>query len=355
MPVQLESTARNATIAVRAGRALAVSGNLPAAARAWLVENYGANDASIGLVERASVLTTSSSIEPADAYATALADAVVRRSVLGRIEGIAPFYRVAFNDPVMRASDSGIGFWIAEAMTVPAIEDIDPFVVSRIPVTKIGALVVFSAEFVKQTGPRTDAVIRRCVENALIRRLDASLFDGAAGDASRPPSLVDSTSTIPGTGNAAEDIGAALSTLPDEYADQLVLVVSPWSVPALIASGAADASTLNARTGGLLFGFPCVVSTSTKPGDVGWIVPPLVLLSESGAYVSASDVAVVTVNNGDSIEIHSCFQEDLTSIRGVLYVGWRKLAPDACGMVSDVVPATIRPVASKVKRTPASA
>ncbi|MGF6482091.1 phage major capsid protein [Paraburkholderia sp. JPY419] len=357
MPVSIEASytaSGNALAVIRAGRALAVSGNAPAAARAWLVEQYGANDPAIALVERASVLTTSAAIEPPDSFARALADVVLRRSVVGRIEGIAPFTRVGFEDATMRASDEAVGFWIAEAMPVPALQGVDPFVVNQIPVTKIGGLVTFSAEFVKHAGPRADAIIRRCVENALIRRLDASLFDGAGGDASRPPSLVDAASTIPGSGNAGEDVAAALSTLPEEYGAELVLIVSPWTTPALNASGAADASTLNARTGGLLFGFPCVTSTAVPPGAVAWVVPSLVLLSEAGAFVGASDAAVIAADDGDGgIELHSCFQENLTSVRGVLYIGWRKCEPAAAGMVSDVVPAAIRPVA-KTKRTPSA-
>ncbi|MGF6481935.1 hypothetical protein [Paraburkholderia sp. JPY419] len=340
---------RAATVAVRAGRALAVCQNDPASARAWLAAQSGANDPAIAIVSRAASVITTGVIEPPDDYARALADAVIRRSALGRIEAIAPFYRVEFNEPLMRASDDATGFWIQEGMEIPALEGIDAFVISRIPVTKIGALTVFSDEFVQRAGPRTDAVIRRCVENALIRRLDASLLDGQTGDASRPPSLIDSTTS--GTGNAAEDLGAAFSTLPEEYGDALVLVVSPWSVPALIGSGAADAATLNARTGGLLSGFPCVVSAAVPPGAVAWIVPPLIQLADYGVTVGTSTAPVVRVDTGDEIELHSCWQENLATVRGMFHVGWRKLEPAAAGMIVNALPATIRPLAPKAKRT----
>lgn len=346
-----EST-RAATVAVRAGRALAIARNDVEAARAWITAQGGANDPALALVTRAASVITTGAIEPPDDYSRALADVVIRRSALGAIEAVAGFTRVEFNAPFMRASDTGVAFWVAEDTLIPALEGVAPFAITRLPITKIASLVAFSSEFVTRAGPRTDAVIRRCVENALIRRLDASLFDGQPGDASRPPSLIDST--IPGTGNAAGDVAAALATLPDSYGGSLMLVISPWSVPALIASGAADASTLNARTGGLLFGWPCVVSTAVPVGAVAWIVPPLVQLADYGVTVGGSDAATVTVDSGDGPELHSCWQENLTCVRGVFYVGWKKLEPAAAGMIVDVVPATIRPLASKPKRAGAA-
>ncbi|MGF6445361.1 hypothetical protein [Paraburkholderia youngii] len=348
MPVSLES-AHAATVAVRAGRALAVAQSSPEGARAWLTAQSGANDPAIALVDRAATVITTGTIVPPDSHARALAESTLRRSVLGRIETVQAFTRVEFHDPLMRASDDASGFWIAEGMEIPALEGIDPFVITRVPVTKIGGLVVFSAEFLKRAGPRTDAVIRRCVENALVRRLDASLFDGQAGDTSRPPSLVDSPT--PGTGEPAQDLGTALSALPDTYGDQLVLVVSPWSVAALIASGMADSASLNARTGGLLAGFACVTSVAVPPGAIAWIVPPLIHLADYGVTVGTSTAPVVRVDTGDGVELHSCWQEDLSCVRGVFYVGWRKLEPAAAGMITDAVPATIRPLAPKAKRT----
>ncbi|MCC8400951.1 hypothetical protein LJ655_03425 [Paraburkholderia sp. MMS20-SJTN17] len=336
---------------MRAGRALAISGNDPQAARAWVAAQYGSNDPALALIGRAAMIGTGS-IEPPDEYGAALAAATIRRSVLGRIEAVSAFARVNFNEPLMRASDTAVGFWVEENMETPMLEGVDPFAITRLPVTKLGGLAVFSTEFVRQAGPRADSVIQRCMENSLIRRLDVSLFDGQAGDPSRPPSLIDST--IAGTGNAGEDIGAALSTLPEEFGEQIVLVVSPWSVPALIASGVADSSTLNARTGGVLLGFPCITSTAVPVSSIAWLAPALIQLADAGVIVGASEASIVRVDTGDGVELHSCWQENLTAMRAVLYVGWRKLEPAAAGMVTDVVPATIRPRAPKAKRPTAA-
>lgn len=350
MPPVSSDSNRAAAVVARAARALCIA-QTPTNARAWLAAQYGANDSSIGLVERAAVLDTDS-IEPPNEYARALADVVIARSALGKIEGVTAFSRVGFSDPVMRASDDAIGFWVSENMEIPPLVGIDPFTVMRIPVTKIGALAIFSKELIERGGPRIDAVISCSTQNALVRRLNASLFDGLPGDPSRPPSLIDAP--IPGTGNPAEDVASALSTLPDAYGDTIVLVVSPWSVPALLASGAADPSTLNARVGGLLLGFPCVTSTAVPPGAVAWCVPPLIQLAEAGVILGASDAPVVrtvtTEPDSDSgaevevVQLHSCWQEGLSCIRGILYIGWRKTAPAAAGLITDAVPATITPV-----------
>lgn len=348
MPLPLTEANRVANVSARAARALVVAQYSADTARAWLAAHYGANDAAIACVARAGDVLTTGSIEPPDETGRLIAEAVLRRSVIGKIEGVAEFTRTEFNEPIMRASDTAVGFWVAENTIIPPLDGIDPLTVTRLPVTKIAALVVFAVEFMRRVGPATDSTIRRCVESSLVRRLDASLFDGQPGDASRPPSLIDST--IPGTGNAAEDVGTALSTLPEEYGDSLVLVISPWSVPALLASGAADASTLNGRTGGLLLGWPAVVSTAIPPGAIAWIIPSLIQLANYGVSIGTSEEAIVTVDSGDGPEPHSCWQENLSTVRGVFYVGWRKLEPAAAGMIVDAIPATIRPLASQSKR-----
>jgi hypothetical protein len=326
---------------IRAARALAAGQGDPTAARAWISKSFGPNDASLEHVQRAFLGT--GDVEPAGESARALANLVIEHSLIGRIEGVAQFQRVEFLWPLMTASDAAVADWVAEATPIPPLESgIAPFDIYRLEPRKIGALAVVSAELIRIAAPGIDRMIQRVIVNALTRKLNQSLFDGLAGDASRPASLVDHT--IEGTGNPAQDISDALSTLPDSYADRIVLIAHPLDVPALLAARLAEPSTLNARQGGLLLGFPAVVSTAIPLHGIAWIVPDLILLASDGVQVGTSDQSTVAVSDGDDgVQLVSAWQENLSLLRAIHAVSWKKLEPAAAGLITDVVAPPVPP------------
>ncbi len=255
-------------------------------------------------------------------------------TLVGKLQGLR---RIPANVRVCTVTDGTTAFWVGEAMARPisrlALEG------TALKPRTAAAMTVVSQELISSADVFAEAQFRMDLAAAAAELVDVAFIHPDADGTVGPESITHGLATIPGTGDLAADLGAAVAAFGGN------LLTASWIMaPALavrIALRSQLGADLNVR-GGSLLGLPAVTSQSVPDG--------LLVLADAGGIqhvdegielrISASaDIEMSDAPTGDSqAPTASTGSVNMFQTGSVAYllsrqVNWRTLRPDGVVLV----------------------
>lgn len=319
---------------VQVARAIALNrGNLMGA-RAYLAQRHGPHSEVVEFVSRG-ITDTTVIDNPDDAALRALGSdfvgLVAKQSIIGRIAAASGFHRVMPFVSMLTQSTGATATWVGEGEPVLPVSD-EGFVIERMGVCKLGALLAATDEFMRALGEQPDSILNRDLARAVSDASSATFASSNAGsDGAKPAGVFYGITPIASTGDAAQDFAALFDSYPGDLT-RAVILTTPSIAVSLALSNFTD--TLGA-TGGYVAGVACVTSDAVPAGTIGLIDPSRIGLVDLGVGVDASNQALIEVDDGSgSTKLVSLWQENLHGLRAVAYQNWRVLASDTVRLVT---------------------
>ena len=224
--------------------------------------------------------------------------------------GQAAFRPLPFNVRVPGATTGGTGYWVGEGKAKPVTQFGFNDVSSSF--TKVAAISVITQELARFSDPSAEMLIRDMLADAVIARIDTSLFaDDAAVTGVSPAGLLNGVTPVAGPADLSQDeVTCAILRLWAGW-DATNLGARPayYTTPAVARALAWQRDPLGnfafpgvTMTGGTLGGVPVRVSNylaelATSGGH------PLILVDEAEIYVADDGSVALDTSTEASIEM----------------------------------------------------
>ena len=233
---------------------------------------------------------------------------VLRRSVLGRLEGA--IRTTPAMDGGTRLLTQPVAAWVGEAVQKPVgtvtfgSGDLSPY--------KLVSQVVCSVEFVRRADLESVEILREALASGLGKGLDDAAFDPAnAGTANvKPPSLTNGVTPVTSSSSAAAVAGAALAALDGAARPALVLSLAS----ALQSSGLLA----DLREGGV----QVLVSESAGPNIIALDAERVVLAIGDSMIESARHATMRLDTTPASGALTNLWSANLLAFKGEQYASW---------------------------------
>jgi hypothetical protein len=196
---------------------------------------------------------------------------------------------------------------------------------------KFASIVTLTREMIQSSN--AEALVRAVLTDAVGIALDVALFGSTAGDATRPPGLLNGvTGLTPTTGGGAgamwQDLGALAAAVAPLGGADLIYIASPgewWKL--VFAMGAQFPKDRVFASGG--------VPAKTV---IALVLPALASASDPAPRLEASRDAALSMDDSAPVGMpsRSMFQTDSVSIRLTMFVSWGLRAPGAISYVTGV-------------------
>lgn len=268
---------------------------------------------SMGMVQKATVPagtttgeTWASPLVQQDTWAGDFVEYTRPRSLIGQ----AAFRPIPFNVRVPGATTGGSASWVGEGKAKPVTQFGFNDVASSF--TKVAAIAVITQELARFSDPSAEAIVRDMLADAVIARIDTSLFsDDAAVTGVSPAGLLNGVTPVAGPAdNSQDEIICAILRLWAAW-DSTNLGARPayYTTPAVARALAWLRDPLGNRafpgvtmTGGDLGGVPVRVSNyladlNTSGGS------PLILVDEAEIYIADDGSVNLDTSTEASIEM----------------------------------------------------
>ncbi len=245
------------------------------------------------------------------------------------------------------------GYWFGESKALNVSKS-DYSSVELTPL-KVGALAVGSKEWIMDSDPSAEMLIRDSIAEASAQRIDTTFLSAtAASNGVSPAGLLNGLSGIAASGTDAAAVRADLQSLlypfvTAKMASGIELVMNPATGLALSmlvnALGQPEFPTIN-ENGGTLGGRRVVTGDNVTPGNIIAIRPQDVWkIGDSGIDVSMSDTATIEMNDAPAgasdtptaMASHtvSMFQTDSVAFKVVRRINFAKRRTGAVTFVQD--------------------
>jgi len=224
--------------------------------------------------------------------------------------GQAAFRPIPFNVRVPGATTGGTGYWVGEGKAKPVTQFGFNDVASSF--TKVAAIAVITQELARFSDPSAEAIVRDMLADAVIARIDTSLFSASAAVTGvSPAGLLNGVTPVAGPAdNSQDEIICAILRLWEGW-DATNLGARPayYTTPAVARMLAWLRDPLGNRafpgvtmTGGDLGGVPVRVSNyladlATSGGH------PLILVDEAEIYIADDGSVALDTSTEASIEM----------------------------------------------------
>jgi HK97 family phage major capsid protein len=252
------------------------------------------------------------------------------RTIMGRIPGLR---NVPFNVRIASQTDGATVNWVGESGVKP-VSDLG-FDTLTLGQHKIAGIVVLTEELVRLSSPSAEETVRRDLVEQIARFMDQQFIDPTVtATTNRPASITNGVTAPNASGTTADDvaldINTALATFDsaDVSTESVVILMTP-----ALARGISTLRTdlgmtpvgFNVLpTGGTLFGFPVIVSSSVPSGHVILVAANEILVADDGQVsLDASNQATLDMANGSS-PTFSLWQRNCIGIRAERFVTWKK-------------------------------
>jgi HK97 family phage major capsid protein len=252
------------------------------------------------------------------------------RTIMGRIPGLR---NVPFNVRMATQTDGSTVNWVGESAVKP-VSDLGFDTVSM-AYHKIAGIVVLTEELVRLSSPSAEETVRRDLVEQIARFMDQQFIDPTVtATTNRPASITNGVTSPAASGTTADDvaldINTALATFDsaDVSTESVVILMTP-----ALARGISTLRTdlgmqpvgFNVLpTGGTLFGFPVIVSSSVPSGTIVLIAANEILVADDGQVaLDASNQATLDMAGGAS-PTFSLWQRNCIGIRAERFVTWKK-------------------------------
>ena len=276
-------------------------------------------------------------------YATLVSgfsDTLRNRSVFFRLMAENAFTRAPFHVPFGVVSGPASGSVVPEGASIP---------VSRLSLAnvtleprKVAALVVMTADLVRNTSAASQALFARELRGAVSDAADGALFDST---------IDSSTPQFTSSGNDVDDIRAdlfqMLSAVNSVGSAALYWVAAPdvaKRLSTIATSGGSDAFPNASALGGELLNLPLLVS-SVLPAGTLYLLNAGSIAAEAGAIeVADSEHATVQMNDeptGDSVTptasaLVSMLQTNSVALRATVMMAVERLRVDAIAKLDGI-------------------
>jgi hypothetical protein len=247
----------------------------------------------------------------------------------------------------------GTGYWVGESKPIPATTA-DFMNVSLTPL-KVAALAVVSNEWMRDSDPSGEMLVRDALVQASSQRVDTTFLSATAASAGvSPAGLLNGLSGIACSGTDAAALRADIMSLYTPFlaaknASGIHLVMTPSLAKALSllvnALGQTEFPTLNAG-GGTLLGDPVVTGENVTSGNLIAIKPSdIYRIGDTGIQVSMSREAMIEQDSAPSgatdtpvagtAYMVSMFQSESTAFKVVRSINFAKRRASAVAFIQD--------------------
>jgi hypothetical protein len=241
----------------------------------------------------------------------------------------------AIQVPGISTASGAFTSFVAEGAAIPVRQMVTSSGVTFGP-RKLGTIFVLTREMIESSN--AEALVKLVMTESLSVALDAALFSNVAGDATRPPGLLNGITPITaatggGLAAMATDIGKLVAAVSAVCALDLVFVTDP---------GTATRIKMQVMPG---FDFDVLASNAVTAGTVICVgLPGLVSAGEPTPRIDASrDVEVsldtappTDIAGGGGTAVKSMFQTDEIAIRFVAEMAWALRTPSAIAYVASI-------------------
>lgn len=325
----------------RVARALILARGEGVAARHFAIAQYGANSLPVRLLHKG-IIGTPDVIGDADFRTASEAFiALARRgSLVEAINGVSGFAKVPFNVPFLAEGEGVTAYWTQEAAPIKTSRE--GFKALRLPVLKLAALVVLTAELLKLIGPTADAMLNRSLMRAANLLEGTSFIDpanvGVPGE--QPASITYGAPSTPSSGSMPAAIADDIENLCADFTGDLassVWLLSPATGVTLALMG-ASVGALNLGVGGVgyLAGVPAIAHRAVPAGLLVLLDPSGIAVSERVLEVDASTQSTVEVEDdqGGASTLVSLWQMNLAAASMREYVNWQRVNDGAVSVLT---------------------
>lgn len=250
-------------------------------------------------------------------------------TVMGRISG---FRRVPFNVRIPTQTGGSTVNWVGESAPKP-VGELD-FSEITIGFAKIAGIVVFSEELARLSDPSADALVRDDLVREVTEFKDQQFLDPTVDATSVNPASVTNQLTV-SIGASGTDADALEADLLDAIAPiraaningRLAIVMnSTLALGISLLRNALGQKVFPEMTpeGGMLLGYPVIVSNSSPASMIIIMVPSEIFLAEDPSVrIDASREATISMT-GEATAAYSLWQRNNIGVRAEQWVNYKK-------------------------------
>lgn len=245
------------------------------------------------------------------------------------------------------------GYWVGENRSIP-VSNADFSTVSLTPL-KVGALSVMSKEWLRDSSPSAEMLIRDALVEALAQRIDSTFISTAAAVSAVSPAGV--LNNVTGTTSAGTDTDGVLNDIKElrqryitaKNSGGLVWVMNPSLASSLSlirnALGQKEFTEIN-QNGGILEGDPVVVGHNVNANWLILMKPSDIYRIEGGSLeVSMSEHATIEMDDSPAGEADtptaqannpvSMYQTESIAMKAVMPMNFQKRRLSAVQYITD--------------------
>lgn len=264
-----------------------------------------------------------------------------------------PLRRVPANVMIKGQDGQGTGYWVGESKSI-GVTALDFMNVSLTPL-KVGAMAVVSNEWMRDSDPAGEMLVRDALVQASSQRVDTTFLSAtAASNGVSPAGMLNGVSAMLSAGQTADNVRADIEALYAPFiaaknASGLHIVTTP----SLAKSISLMRNTLGQRefegltaAGGTLEGDPCITGDNVGAGDFILLKPSdIYRIGDTGVQVSMSQEATIeqdtTPAGASDTPVAqtsypvSMFQSESTAFKVVRSINFAKRRSTAVAYIGD--------------------
>lgn len=244
---------------------------------------------------------------------------IQRRSLIGQIDSVRPFYKVPENVRVLFGDNPDAAF-VREGAEIPILQS-DLATVVMTP-KRISAIQVITAELARSNA---EHLLSKAIITSTAKAESQAFISTAAATPEAPAGALNGLTPLTGTVGLADDVAALVAGFEGDLS-QAVLVVSPKT--AIKLAGIFSNAGIGGDIGGL-----AIIANHAVPNDLMAIIEPQrILLTDSGVdFEISKDATLVMRDELDNTVTGdlNLFQQNLQAARINRYIDWKPAADAA--------------------------
>ena len=240
---------------------------------------------------------------------------IQRRSLIGQIDAVRPFYKVPENVRVLFGDNPDAAF-VREGAEIPILQS-DLATVVMTP-KRISAIQIITEELARSNA---EHLLSKSIITSTAKAESQTFISQLAASQESPAGALYGLTPLTGT-SLADDLATLVASFDGDLS-QAVLVVSPKTAIKLAA--VYPTAGINGDAAGLP-----IIANHAVPNDLMAIIEPQrVLLSDSGVDIEISKDATLVMRDEDGVTVTgdlNLFQQNLQACRVNRYIDWKPAA-----------------------------
>ncbi|MFT3811064.1 MAG: phage major capsid protein [Micropepsaceae bacterium] len=293
-------------------------------------------------------------LSPLNALGEAFVEMIRPRTVLGQMRGIR---KVPFRITFPRQTVTSLAAWVGQGRPIPVAKM--GFERDTLMQSKLAAICVTTNEIAYSSDPDALRLVEADLKASIVNASDASFLDPTLDEVPdvSPASITFGADSLASTGSSAAqieaDIAALFAKVTTDLTDPYLVMRSSTAryLATLRASGQRVFPNIGAK-GGDIWGVPVLITSAmptvtagSPPAETSYIVlldAAEILLADDGAEIDASDQATIQMDDAPTnppvaaTVFTSLWQMNLTGVRAIRFINWKRRRPGAVAYISGV-------------------